>query len=115
SGAEGEAPALAPPPSLYDPVNDPLTSTLTDGEVELLLARAAAALATQDAIIAAVVRNGGILGAQTEQEVVDNFSGDTPGLVFAIDGAVAKARTAAMFANGEAPLTSRTIRNLDRK
>jgi uncharacterized protein GlcG (DUF336 family) len=112
SGAEGEGPALAPLPSLYDSVNDPLTSTLTDGEVELLLARAAAASASQDAIIAVVDRNGRILGARTEQDVVDNFSGDTPGLVFAIDGAVAKARTAAMFANGEAPLTSRTIRNL---
>jgi uncharacterized protein GlcG (DUF336 family) len=110
--AEGEGPALAPPPSLYDPVNDPLTNILTDGEVELLLARGAAASATEDAIIAIVDRNGRILGVRTEDDVVANFAGDTNGLVFAIDGAVAKARTAAFFANGEAPLTSRTIRNL---
>ena len=103
---------LAPPPSLYDPVNDPQTSVLTDGEVELLLARAAAASASEDAIIAIVDRNGRILGVRTEQDVIDDFFGDTEGLVFAIDGAVAKARTAAFFANGEAPLTSRTIRNL---
>src|SRR5262245_50676695 len=81
SGPEGEGPELAPPPSLYDPLNDPLSSTLTDGEVELLLARAAAASASEDAIFAVVDRNGRILGVRTEQDVVDNFTGDTPGLV----------------------------------
>ncbi len=109
---EGESPQFAPLPSLYDPVNDPLQDTLTDGEVEILLARAAAASASEDAIITVVDRNGRILGVRTEQDVVDNFTGDTNGLVFAIDGSVAKARTAAFFANGQAPLTSRTIRNL---
>src|SRR5262245_43611672 len=42
AAAEGEDAGimLAPVPSLYDPVNDPLQSVLTDGEVEILLARA---------------------------------------------------------------------------
>jgi uncharacterized protein GlcG (DUF336 family) len=35
---------------------------------------------------------------------------DMDTLVFAIDGAVAKARTAAMFSSDQAPLTSRTVR-----
>ena len=103
---------MAPLPALFDPVNDPLQETLTDGEVEVLLARAAAASSSEDAIISVVDRNGRILGVRTEQDVVDAFFGDTNGLVFAIDGAVAKARTAAFFASGQAPLTSRTIRNL---
>ena len=112
TGPAFSGPVAAPAPSLYDPVNDPLSSTLTDGEVELLLARAAAASASEDAIMAVVDRNGRILGVRTEQDVVDEFFGDTAGLAFAIDGAVSKARTAAMFANGQAPLTSRTIRNI---
>ena len=37
------------------------------------------------------------------------ITGNTDKLVFAIDGAVAKARTGAFFANNPAPLTSRTI------
>ncbi|HZL88089.1 MAG TPA: hypothetical protein VFB96_06900 [Pirellulaceae bacterium] len=112
--AEGEDPGimLAPVPSLYDPVNDPLQSVLTDGEVEILLARAAAASASEDAIISIVDRNGRILGVRTEQDVVTALGGDVNKLVFAIDGAVAKARTAAFFASDGAPLTSRTIRNL---
>ncbi len=109
--AEAEGPALAPPPSPYNPA-DGSVSVLTEGEVELLLARAAAASASEDAIITIVDRNGRILGVRTEDDVVASFAGDDAGLVFAIDGAVAKARTAAFFANGEAPLTSRTIRNL---
>lgn len=110
--AEDAGIELAPVPSLYDPVNDPLQSTLTDGEVEILLARAAAASASEDAIISIVDRNGRILGVRTEQDVVDALGADVNKLVFAIDGAVAKARTAAFFASDAAPLTSRTIRNL---
>ena len=110
--AEDASIAAAPLPSLYDPVNDPLESVLTDGEVEILLARAAAASASEDAIISVVDRNGRILGVRTEQDVVDALGADVNTLVFAIDGAVAKARTAAFFASDSAPLTSRTIRNL---
>jgi uncharacterized protein GlcG (DUF336 family) len=108
---EGESPQFAPLPSPYSPADSGLPF-LTDGETELLLARAAAASSSQDAIIAVVDRNGRILGVRTEADVTANFAGDINGLVFAIDGAVAKARTAAFFANNEAPLTSRTIRNL---
>jgi uncharacterized protein GlcG (DUF336 family) len=95
---------------------------LQAAEVNQLLDRASAASDTDDAIIAIVDRNGEILGVRVEQGVLDTIL-DLNTLVFAIDGAVAKARTAAMFANGDpdnidshspqgtlAPLTSRTIR-----
>src|SRR5262249_43714097 len=83
----------------------------TQAEVETLLARAAGATSSQDAIIAIVDRGGKILGVRMEQGGLSNIP-DTLTRVFAIDGAVAKARTAAFFANDQAPLTSRTIRSL---
>ncbi|MFM8263755.1 MAG: dockerin type I domain-containing protein [Pirellula sp.] len=79
-------------------------------EVETLLKRASMATPSQDAIIAIVNRAGNILGVRVEKDVQNNFAGRPQDLVFAIDGAVAKARTAAFFSNTEAPLTSRTIR-----
>ena len=87
-------------------------AVLTAGEVGTLLRRAAAASKSEDAIIAVVDRNGRILGVRTEGKVSTAITSSTVNLVFAIDGAVAKARTAAFFANNQAPLTSRTIRNL---
>ncbi len=93
--------------------NGPLFATATGdldaAEVELLLDRAAAATSSEDAIIAIVDRNGRILGVRAEADVLATIT-DTETLVFAIDGAVAKARTAAMFSNDQAPLTSRTVR-----
>ncbi len=72
---------------------------------------------SQDAIIAVVDRAGRILGVRCEQGVLNMYAGRTNDLCFAIDGAVAKARTAASFASGSpgfadgiAPLTSRTVR-----
>ncbi len=91
------------------------TILLKVDEVEQLLRRASAASASQDAIIAVVDRNGRILGVRVEAGVPIDPT-DTETFVFAIDGAVAKARTAAFFASGEAgdvsagPLTSRTVR-----
>lgn len=87
---------------------------LQENEVQLLLQRATAASVSQEAIIAVVDRNGRILGVRVEQGVLNTIT-DPDVLVFAIDGAVAKARTAAFFANGDGsgsvgPLTSRTIR-----
>ncbi len=94
---------------------------LTTDEVETLLDRAEVASSSNDAIIAVVDRSGRILGIRTESDVVATIT-DLDTLVFAIDGAVAKARTAAFFANGDrisnelfdsgtgTPLTSRTIR-----
>lgn len=113
-------------------------------EVELLLNRAAVATSSEDAIIAVVDRGGRILGVRVEEDVLIAYGNlvsadglindptEEATLVFAIDGAVAKARTAAFFANGTAdsridpetgadpagdmptvgPLTSRTIRNI---
>ncbi|MFM8573854.1 MAG: dockerin type I domain-containing protein [Pirellula sp.] len=104
------------PPSLVSGEDDSainqleLDNRLKKEEVELLLKRASMATPSQDAIIAVVDRAGQILGVRVEKEIQDTYSGRMQDLVFAIDGAVAKARTAAFFSNSEAPLTSRTIR-----
>jgi uncharacterized protein GlcG (DUF336 family) len=82
---------------------------LTPDEVQQLLARAAASNANQTAIIAVVDRGGRILGVRVEGGVSPAITGNTQNLVFAIDGAVAEARTGALFGNDQAPLTSRTI------
>ncbi len=82
---------------------------LSSSEVETLLQRGAAASGRQDAIIAVVDRQGEILGVRVEGGVPIT---DTSMLIFAIDGAVAKARTAAFFANQNTPITSRTVRFL---
>lgn len=86
--------------------------TLTQAEVQDILDRASAATASEDAIIVVVDRNGRFLGVRVENGVATEITSDTAALVFAIDGAYAKALTAAYFANGQAPLTSRTIQNL---
>jgi uncharacterized protein GlcG (DUF336 family) len=83
---------------------------LSESDVETFLNRAAMATTSQDAIIAVVDRAGRILGVRVEQDVINTFAGRPDDLVFAIDGAVSKARTAAFFSNGQAPLTSRTVR-----
>lgn len=86
--------------------------TLTTDEVDALLKRASAASASNDAIIAILDRNGRILGVRVESGVDPAITGNNANLVFAIDGAVAKARTGAFFGNNDAPLTSRTIQNI---
>ena len=71
---------------------------------------------SRDAIIAIVDRGGNILGVRIEDGVDAAVTGNVETRTFAIDGAVAKARTAAFFANNGAgagtPLTSRTIRTI---
>lgn len=84
------------------------TQSLQAAEVQTLLERAAAASNSQDAIIAIVDRQGHILGVRVEQGVLNTIA-DQDTLIFAIDGAVALARTGAFFANQLGPLTSRTI------
>jgi uncharacterized protein GlcG (DUF336 family) len=79
---------------------------LSKAEVKALLDRASAATPSNDAIIAVVDRTGKILGVRTEAGVVTSDRG------FAIDGAVAKARTGAFFSNGQAILTSRTVSHI---
>ncbi len=83
---------------------------LTKTDVEILLKRASMATASEDAIIAVVDRSGRILGVRVEDKVSEKLTSDPSKLSFAIDGAVAKARTAAFFSSNAAPLTSRTIR-----
>ena len=79
---------------------------LSQAEVGALLDRASAATPSTDAIIAVVDRTGKILGVRVEAGVA------TSDLGFAIDGAVAKARTGAFFSNGQAILTSRTVSHI---
>ena len=88
-------------------LSDPVISAT---EVTTLLQRASMATSSKDAIIAIVDRSGSILGVRTESDVDATYAGRPVDRVFAIDGAVAKARTAAFFSNNAAPLTSRTIR-----
>lgn len=85
------------------------TELLTANEVRALLQRAAAASASDDAIIVVVDRNGVPLEVRVEAGVDPAITGNPDLLVFAVDGALAKARTASFFANNGAPLTSRTI------
>jgi uncharacterized protein GlcG (DUF336 family) len=103
----GFNPALVPPAPVADPATP--TNVLAAASVTQLLDRASAATPSRDAIIAVVDRNGRILGVRVEDGVSPLITGDPAKLTFAIDGAVAKARTGAFFANNQAPLTSRTI------
>jgi RTX calcium-binding nonapeptide repeat (4 copies) len=102
----------ADPPSDPGIPPDSPVNQLTPTDVNTLLERAAAATPSDDAIVAVVDREGNILGVRVEQNVSSAITGNTGNLVFAIDGAVAEARTGAFFAssypNG-APLTSRTV------
>lgn len=105
-----------PPPSIFDDpflgLNPTLQLTLNESEVDILLRRASAATPSQDAIIAIVDRQGRPLGIRVEDGVSANITGNQANLIFAIDGALAKARTGAFFASNEANLTSRTVQNL---
>jgi uncharacterized protein GlcG (DUF336 family) len=82
---------------------------LTTSDVSTLLDRAAAATANDSAIVAVVDRNGNILGVRVEGGVSPDITGNIATLTFAIDGAVAEARTGAMFSSNQAPITSRTV------
>ena len=89
---------------------------LTAAEVSAILEYATQVSTSEDAIIAIVDRGGNILGVRVEDGVDAGLQADPQLLTFAIDGAVAKARTAAYFSNGDpingtfAPLTSRLVR-----
>ncbi len=91
----------APPPA-------PAPQLDTD-QVSQLLQRASAADGAGDAIVAIVDRGGRLLGVRVEGNVSSQITSDPATLTFAIDGALAEARTGAFFANNQAPLTSRSI------
>ncbi len=112
-GVEGlESRALLASGSVaVNPTPDPQV-VLTPQDVQTLLARAARATASDDAIVAVVDRNGIPLGIRVEGNVSPAITGNTEKLVFSIDGALAEARTAAFFASNATPLTSRTINSL---
>jgi uncharacterized protein GlcG (DUF336 family) len=103
--------AAVTPPDLSSTLGLPPSPnvTLTAAQVGQLLNRAAAATAFDNAIVAIVDRGGNVLGVRVEGGVSPAITGNTEKLVFAIDGAIAEARTGAFFANNQAPLTSRTI------
>ncbi len=105
---EGRALMAASPRLGANTLPNPV-ATLTANEVDILLQRAARATASDDGIIAIVDRGGNILGVRMEQGVSPSITATTETLVFAVDGAVAEARTGAFFGNNQAPLTSRTI------
>jgi uncharacterized protein GlcG (DUF336 family) len=92
-----------------DPISSTDLSVLIASQVNQLLDRAAAANSRDDAIIAIVDRPGHILGVRVESGVSPAITGSATNLTFAIDGALAEARTGAFFANDHAPLTSRTV------
>lgn len=100
---------FALPAVAYSTAGFDMPGQISQAEVETLLDRASAASSSNDAILAVVDRGGRILGVRVESGVPISAN-DLEKRVFAIDGAVAKARTAAFFANNDAPLTSRTIR-----
>jgi uncharacterized protein GlcG (DUF336 family) len=98
------------PATAADPPGDVTDqATISAAQVQQLLNRASAATPSRDAIIAIVDRNGRILGVRVEDGVSPLVTGNAATLTFAIDGAVAEARTGAFFGNAGAPLTSRTI------
>ncbi|HLN30181.1 MAG TPA: DUF4214 domain-containing protein [Gemmataceae bacterium] len=105
----GEFAAGAQPPQAAGNLN--LIVNPLDGvdQVGQLIDRAAAASSSNDAIIAVVDRGGRLLGVRVESGVSSTITSNPALLTFAVDGAIAEARTAAMFANQNTPLTSRTI------
>ena len=104
--ASAEFSPVDPAPATVDPAVLPANDVLT------LLARASAATPSNDGIIAIVDRGGNILGVSVENGVSPILTGNSANLTFAIDGAVALARTGAFFANNTAPLTSITVQFL---
>jgi len=93
------APLLPPP----QPV------VLQPGQVSALLDRAAAADSHDDGIVVIVDRGGRLLGVRQEANVSTAITSNPEKLAFAVDGALALARTAAFFSSNQAPLTSRTV------
>jgi len=102
-----EVPALLA--SQLGPLVAPSPPQLTTTEVDTLLQRAAAADAKDNAIVVIVDRGGRLLGARVEGNVDPAITASKEQLTFAIDGALAEARTAAFFSSNQAPLTSRTV------
>src|SRR5262249_47285140 len=82
---------------------------LSPAQVDTLLRPAPAASPSEDAIIVVMDRGGRLLGVRTEAGVSPAILNNPASLTFAIDGAMAEARTGAFFGNNQAPLTSRTI------
>ena len=85
---------------------------LSTSDVSALLDRAVAADSNDSAIVAIMDRDGNLLGVRVEGGVSSAITSNAATLGFAIDGAMALARTAAFFSNDTAPLTSRLVNEL---
>jgi uncharacterized protein GlcG (DUF336 family) len=85
---------------------------LTTQDVSTLLDRAARMTPGDAAIVAVVDTEGRVLGVRVEGGVSSAVTGNTQTLVFSIDGALAEARTGAMFSTSQTALTSRTAQDL---
>lgn len=72
--------------------------TLSVSDVATILDRASAVSSSQDAIIVIVDRGGNILGVRMESGLSSEISSNNAIKTFAIDGAVAEARTGAFLA-----------------
>ena len=97
-------------PIIVTPATPP--ATLTGAEVQTILLRASAADPGDNAIIAILDRGGRLLGVRVGTNVSPLITGNPEKLTFAIDGAMALARTGAFFGSAQAPLTSRTIQDI---
>jgi uncharacterized protein GlcG (DUF336 family) len=100
SAARRRPPQPAPSPAAPAPPPAASCGALTPAEVDVLLVSAAAAIAFPNLAVAVVDRPGNVLGLY----VVGSPSPQVQ------DTAVGLARTGAFFSNGQAPLSSRTVR-----
>ena len=120
--AQGQPfPVVHPPSDIFVPSKGDVAITaatvqpgtqLSAKDVQDLLDRASAASPSRDGIIAIVDRGGRILGVRAESGVSPTIMNDPEKLTFAVDGALALARTGAFFASDQAPLTARTIQDI---
>ena len=88
----------------------PNTESLTAGDVKTIIGKAAGALDDSAMVIAVSDRQGNILAVFRKNNAPVRSPGNFSQQVDTNELAAAVARTAAFFSNGQAPLSSRTVR-----
>jgi uncharacterized protein GlcG (DUF336 family) len=88
----------------------PATATLTAEDVASVIQGAAKSVSSNSLVIAVTDRQGDILGVFRKPGAPTTATGNFSQQVDANELAVALARTAGFFSNGQAPLSSRTVR-----
>ncbi len=83
---------------------------LTRADVTAILRTAATAIDATTMVVAVTDREGNVLGVFRKSDAPATVTGNFGDTVNANDWAVALARTGAFFSNGQAPLSSRTVR-----